>query len=243
VWILICAFVVAMKLYESWSDLGFLLFGLVVCLPCILWPIFFPSKADRHIPWTKRYATKANLWVALFNFVGNYFWTHYFFALLGASYTFPLKFTFNKIPPVCFLLTQAYFHTYYVFSNLLLRRIHHSIRPPWLRILMKILCVFAFSMFVSFMEAWTLESFPYYTFTDRKRFYQIGIAFYALYFFVSFPMFFRLDEERGESWTLFRTACESLASAMVVFILCDFWRLTIGNILADVPYERMPFIY
>lgn len=31
---------------------------------------------------------QANVWIAIFSFVGNYFWTHYFFQLLGASYTF-----------------------------------------------------------------------------------------------------------------------------------------------------------
>lgn len=32
---------------------------------------------------------QANLWIAIFSFIGNYFWTHYFYRLLGASYTFP----------------------------------------------------------------------------------------------------------------------------------------------------------
>lgn len=32
---------------------------------------------------------QANLWIIIFSYVGNYFWTHYFFRVLGASYTFP----------------------------------------------------------------------------------------------------------------------------------------------------------
>jgi hypothetical protein len=32
---------------------------------------------------------QANVWIAIFSFIGNYFWTHYFYSLLGASYTFP----------------------------------------------------------------------------------------------------------------------------------------------------------
>jgi cycloeucalenol cycloisomerase len=27
--------------------------------------------------------------MAIFGFIGNYFWTHYFFNLLGAAYTLP----------------------------------------------------------------------------------------------------------------------------------------------------------
>ena len=32
---------------------------------------------------------QANVWIIIFSYVGNYFWTHYFFTVLGASYTFP----------------------------------------------------------------------------------------------------------------------------------------------------------
>ncbi len=29
------------------------------------------------------------MWIAVFSYIGNYFWTHYFFKLLGAAYTMP----------------------------------------------------------------------------------------------------------------------------------------------------------
>lgn len=45
--------------------------------------------------------------------------------------------------------------------------------------------------------------FPYYTFIDRSRMYTVGSLFYAIYFFVSFPMFYRIDEDvRGKKWTM-----------------------------------------
>jgi cycloeucalenol cycloisomerase len=40
------------------------------------------------MPWYERYTTKANLWVFCFAWIGNYFWTHYFYRILGAHYTF-----------------------------------------------------------------------------------------------------------------------------------------------------------
>ncbi len=33
-------------------------------------------------------AAQANLWIAILSFIGNYLWTHYFYKLLGAAYTF-----------------------------------------------------------------------------------------------------------------------------------------------------------
>jgi hypothetical protein len=48
-----------------------------------------------------------------------------------------------------------------------------------------------------------LPQFPYYTFIDRSKVYSIGSLFYAIYFFVSFPMFMRLDEQvAGQRWNL-----------------------------------------
>lgn len=32
----------------------------------------------------------------IFGYIGNYFWTHYFFNLLGAAYTFP-SFKLNQV--------------------------------------------------------------------------------------------------------------------------------------------------
>lgn len=45
--------------------------------------------------------------------------------------------------------------------------------------------------------------FPHYTFVDRDRMYSVGSLFYAIYFFVTFPMFFRMDEDSwANKWTV-----------------------------------------
>jgi cycloeucalenol cycloisomerase len=182
-----------------------------------------PGEERQH--WHHRYSVKANIWVAAFNFIGNYFWTHYFFALLGASYTFPIKYTLNKIPPVCFLLTQPYFLTYHAFSNLILRFVRRKLAESnkWVRLAAVCAVIALVSLFWAFAETKTIESFPYYTFTDRARMYQIGLTFYALYFIVSFPMFYRLDEETNDKWDWSRTLIDSLAAAMVVFVRIIFF--------------------
>jgi hypothetical protein len=40
--------------------------------------------------------SQANVWIAIFSYIGNYFWTHYFYTLLGASYTFK-SFRLNNV--------------------------------------------------------------------------------------------------------------------------------------------------
>lgn len=64
----------------------------------------------------------ANVWIWLFGFIGNYFWTHYFFTVLGSSYSFPVHIKLNEIPFFLFLITHAYFISYHAFSTVLLRR-------------------------------------------------------------------------------------------------------------------------
>lgn len=77
--------------------------------------------------------------------------------------------------------------------------------------------VFILSVSWSFIETFTIQMVPYYSFVDRQKMYLIGTFFYAIYFFVSFPMFLRLDEEK-EKWSVSRTVIDSLASAMLVFV-------------------------
>ena len=61
--------------------------GLVIALPPIILPFLFPGP-DAAIPWHQRYTTKANVWIFILSWMANYFWTHYFYHVLGTSYTF-----------------------------------------------------------------------------------------------------------------------------------------------------------
>ena len=61
--------------------------GLVIALPPMILPLLFPGS-DASIPWMQRYTTKANVWIFILSWVANYFWTHYFYQVLGATYTF-----------------------------------------------------------------------------------------------------------------------------------------------------------
>lgn len=101
IWIGLFGGVVATKLYERFGDVEYMILGLLVSVPCVLYPLLFPGEADKKLPITQQYWLKANLWILLFNFVGNYFWTHYFFVLLGAKYTFPITWELNKVRIQC----------------------------------------------------------------------------------------------------------------------------------------------
>jgi len=69
-----------------------------------------------------------------------------------------------------------------------------------------------------------------------------GSVFYAIYFIVSYPMFFRIDEG-DKKWSLSRAIIEAFAAGMIVTILLDAWRLTIGPIHGNsAAGTSVPFI-
>eukprot|EP01034_Spumella_vulgaris_P030874 gene30874-38157_t len=95
------------------------------------------------------------------------------------------------------------------------------------------LAIFAFSYFTAFMETLSISSFPYYSFKDRFMAYTLGSAFYGIYFIVSFPVFFSLDENVSATkpaHTLYQTVMEALGASMAVLCLLDFCRIAL-----DIP--------
>jgi cycloeucalenol cycloisomerase len=195
--------------------------------------LFFPGKYDRNLPITKRYWFKANIWIGILNFVGNYFWTHYFYNLLGAAYTME-TYRINDVPYLMFFCTQAYFTMYHALTNYIQRCFyHHWPKPSWGRFIALCILIFALSWVTAFMETWTIQHFPYYTHKNKSMMYTVGSVVYGIYFIVSFPMFFRLDENAGEDWPISKVIIDALGSCMLVTILLDFWRLYVGGIVGD----------
>ncbi|TQD72346.1 hypothetical protein C1H46_042116 [Malus baccata] len=243
-WLTLClGIVVPFKLYESFTELEYLLIGLVSAVPAFLLPMLFVGKADSSLAWKDRYWVKASvflviflflasMWIIIFSYVGNYFWTHYFFTVLGASYTFP-SWKMNNVPHTTFLLTHVCFLFYHVTSNITLRRLRHFTAewPEQVQWLAEAAWILAFSYFIAYLETVAISNFPYYQFVDRASMYTVGSLFYAIYFIVSFPMFLRIDEKPGDPWDLPRAAIDALGAAMLVTIILDLWRIFLGPIV------------
>ncbi|KAL6280920.1 hypothetical protein ACE6H2_017801 [Prunus campanulata] len=232
-WLTLClGIVVPLKLYESFTELEYLLIGLVSAVPAFLLPMLFVGKADSSLPWKDRYWVKASLWIIIFSYVGNYFWTHYFFTVLGASYTFP-SWKMNNVPHTTFLLTHVCFLFYHVTSNITLRRLRHFTAelPEQVQWVTEAAWILALSYFIAYLETVAISNFPYYQFVDRASMYTVGSLFYAIYFIVSFPMFLRIDEKPGNPWDLPRVAIDALGAAMLVTIILDLWRIFLGPIV------------
>ena len=239
VWVSLMAYIVYSRWFESFTAWHYLAVGLLLSLTPILVPLLLPSLfLSSHLPPLRRYTTKANLYVFILAWNANYFWTHYFYSILHASYTFPAH-RLNDVPFALYLITHSYFHLYHALACVLLR-----LCAPY-SILLRVTAVLVFAYVTAFMETFTIQHFPYYDIPDRRAMYAYGSVFYGLYFVVSYPMFYQLDE-RGNAWTWWRTVVESMGCSMLITTLLDAWRLGIGQV-TDRPSAHpappaIPFI-
>ncbi|KOM29427.1 hypothetical protein LR48_Vigan682s000100 [Vigna angularis] len=227
-WLTLClGIVIPFNLYEKFTELEYLLIGLVSAVPAFVIPMLLVGKAS--------------LWIIIFSYVGNYFWTHYFFTVLGASYTFP-SWKMNNVPHTTFLLTHVCFLFYHVSSNMTLRRLRHFIAdlPEKIQWATEAAWILALAYFIAYLETLAISNFPYYEFVDRDSMYKVGSLFYAIYFIVSFPMFLRIDEKPGDKWDLPRVAVDALGAAMLVTIILDLWRIFLGPIVLIPDAKQCP---
>mmetsp|Transcript_7237 Transcript_7237/g.10223 ORF Transcript_7237/g.10223 Transcript_7237/m.10223 type:complete len:317 (+) Transcript_7237:159-1109(+) len=240
-WIGAFAIIIVFQLYEEFTATTYNVVCVGLALPLLLQPIVFPSAGcsspDTDRPITSRYAFKANVWIAIYSFIGNYWYTHYFYSVLKAKYTMPAH-RLNNVPIALYFATHYYFSTYHVFSNALLRKVATTYKAGMVRTVLFIAVVVVFSYFTAFMETLTISSFPYYSFEDRDMAYTVGSAFYGIYFLVSFPAFIffdddidkKKDEPGKKVVTLWDTVVSSCGHGMMILILLDVVRLHL-----DIP--------
>lgn len=205
----------------------YLAISLVLTAPSVAAPFIAPPAIDAGRPYRDRFGVKATLWLAIFGFIGNWFWSHYFYTLLGATYTFDAH-ALNGAPVVAYLLTHVYFVVYHIAAAGVLRRLAAAgVRGGAPRATAVAALAYAAAVF----EAVSIAHFPGYSFPDVAAAVGPGAVVYALYFVVSFPAYTRLDA----AWRLRRVAADALAAGMGVTLLLDFWRVGIGRVYGGEP--------
>mmetsp|Transcript_11811 Transcript_11811/g.29544 ORF Transcript_11811/g.29544 Transcript_11811/m.29544 type:complete len:327 (+) Transcript_11811:108-1088(+) len=228
-WISCFALIIGTKVYLQFTEVTFLVVCGGLMLPLVLQPVLAPSVTlDQGKPLLERHSFKANVWIAVFSIIGNYWYTHYFYNVLRASYTFR-SWDVNGVPIPMFFATHFYFCFYHTLSNMALHKVRTTFCAGSPRLLFETCLVLVMSYVTAFMEALTISGFECYSFEDRYMAWVLGSAFYGIYFIVSFPMYVRLDEDVKRRHTAFDALIESLASGMAVLFLLDFVRVAMGQ--------------
>lgn len=224
-----------------------MLLGVALAAPCLLVPHASPiDPTEAGLEWYRRVHVRRNAFCAVLVYVGSYFFTHYFYSLLGVRYSVPVDgWELNGVPICMYLLAHPYFVSYHVLASIALRRARASYGPMG-----ELAAVPALSYFTAVLETWSIEAFPHYNYPDRDAMLKLGSLFYALFFVVSYPMYARIDGAATAMmpttprWGLWRTVCHGLATSMLIFIGMDLWRLAVGPISAKVdPGACPPFTH
>jgi cycloeucalenol cycloisomerase len=107
--------------------------------------------------------------------------------------------------------------------------------PPLLRRLAWVVIVGATALFFAWAETRlyiTQAATGNVWYVDLPAMLRWGSIFYALYFVVSFPNVYRLDEdESGPRWTLARTVVEASFVGITSLLLLDLWARLLGPIV------------
>ena len=112
IWMMVFTIIVAFQLYEDFTAMSYNVVCLGCALPFLLQPILVPSgfygSPDVNRPLLERYATKANLWLAVYSFIGNYWYVLLCCTSLGCRVSIPSLYTISTITIyslfVCYLL-------------------------------------------------------------------------------------------------------------------------------------------
>ncbi|MCA9683296.1 MAG: hypothetical protein KC431_05670 [Myxococcales bacterium] len=244
-WIAFVGAVMLSGAFRSWGDPGYMIFGLAVAAPLVLVPLLSPRPGEAKLRFWQTTWFRLNLWIAIYVFIGSYFFTHYFFDVLGMRYRFPTQWNLQAelvgsdralepdliaggraVPLFLYPMTLAYFMTYHVGMTVALRWLGGRFA---LGKVGKVVALVVLAYVTAFAETFFMavpaleEVFEY---LDRERMLIFGSIFYACFFVVSVPIFSRIDED--EPWTLTRTAGSALAAGMVVFIILDLWAMVLG---------------
>jgi cycloeucalenol cycloisomerase len=221
---------------------------------CLLLPAFLRRNA--RVPWHESYWFKLNLYMTVWVFFATYFHTEYFFELLGLRYRFPevsvyfdsalvgpdeatAASAWKKVPPGMYLNSVAFFLVYHSAAVVCMRRVRHftlglgtgARRAAWVAI------VAAAALFFAWGETWlyiTEDAAANVWYVDVPAMLRFGSIFYAMYFIVSFPNVYRLDEDPdAPPWSLSRTVIEACFVSMVSLLLLDLWANFVGPIYAS----------
>lgn len=219
---------------------------------CVLLPAFL--RRHSGVAWQESYWFKFNLYMFVFVFFVTYFHTEYFFDVLGLRYRFddvtiwfdsalvgPDEATaaadYKKVPPGMYLNAVAFFVVYHALAVVCIRRVR-TMTLGWGRRaqgLAWVLIVGAAALFFAWAETRlyiTQAATTNVWYVDLDAMLLWGSVFYSLYFVVSFPSIYRMDEEMSVArWSISRTLIEASAAGGISLLLIDLWAGFLGPIV------------
>lgn len=182
--------------FARWGDVGHLAFGLALALPVWLVPLGWPGEADRGVPLAARHIVRFNVFIAAWTFLQVYFGSDLFFDVLGMEYHFPVTWILHRTPLFLYLVTIAYFSTYYVVLQIAWRAFRTRFpSAPWPLRLAVLAALGYATAFAETSGMATSAMHDYFLYRDKSFTLLFGSLCYGSIFVVSLPLVYRLDEQ------------------------------------------------
>lgn len=215
--------------------------SLLIGLPLVLVPALLRQGKNPNGHWFESYWFKANLFIFIVQFFGNYFISEYFFDVLGMIYNYPLL-TINldsalvgsgeqKVPLMMYGITQATYMTYHTTAIIVMRRIMTS-RAPWkplLFVLLVVVLAYAWARAETAAFANPVQE-EFFRYKDKQAMLSYGSIVFAMMFLPSFPLFYFLDEKQNRRWSLYAVAGAGLSAAMLGLFFTDLCAHAVGRL-------------
>jgi cycloeucalenol cycloisomerase len=231
----------------GWVDVGDFWGTVTTLITWIPYLVILPAFLRRNsgIPWYQSYWFKLNVYMMVYVFFSTYFHSEWFFKYLGMRYNFPHQFldfdsmacgpdqatareNFQAVPLSRYLDTMGFFTVYHTIAIVAMRRVRNMTsslpaigqRTLWVAIVVVAAVFFAWAETFFYIQNAVSKTVWY---VDKGAMLRVGTSLYALYFLVSFPNLFRLDETADQKWTLRRTIVEASFVSMVTLFVIDTW--------------------
>ena len=115
-WVLCFGVIIGGQMYAWFDRQHYIAVCGGLASPLLLQPFIYPAlTGEDSTPWYERHCVRATLWIGIFSFIGNWWFTHYFYNVLEASYSMPAH-DVNAVPWAMFLATHFYFTLYHALA-------------------------------------------------------------------------------------------------------------------------------
>ena len=222
IWIGIVGVVLVTQAFSRSRDLGHMLLGVGLCAPILLWPFL----REREVPFSRRYGTKAALYLLLLSFLQNYFGTPLYFRNFGLTYRFPVTLAGNGSPWFLSFMTVAYFATYFAFMTTGLHTVERwlsGLSSARLRGFLRLCAASVMSYFMALCETLSMQNHylaDYFYYANKQHMMFVGSLAYGTLLLCGLLVFVRIDADARRPTALTDVAWQALGVNSLV--LCAY---------------------
>ncbi len=235
VWAAISAVVMVGGFADRWGDWQLMVYGVVLAAGAAWGPLAIKGEEERGLPLRQRTGFKMLLSVVGLSFGLNYLQTPYFYDVLHMHYGFNTTINIQNNPVFLYLVTIAYFSTYFVLTCMTCRFITALFSRG--STVGKVVAYALAPFVMAFLET-ALNANPFiaslFCYDDMAFMLWFGTLSYGLSFVFALPMWMAIDETPGDRVRAFSVLVWLGAVLCADLLALDLLRYQVAPHFTDV---------